>query len=276
MFRHRAWHGDERCRRLITTSKVMNFRQIFKTEQDLETGLSRRLRERLRRLLCLYKTRRRLEFSSDRVMRMVSVAWAFMGVVEMGNAAEVRAFPELLHRSEICIDGQPVVLMDDYADEGLMWDVACLMLEERSAMQCAYDIAGGYASSLAYDKEVMGEESAVVAEVPKVAEVCQHSQSVFSIEQKHAIFTEMMLKYLRANARKSYKRRSDIKSIVVDMLFAEGIVLPDDVRREISDYDDERETSITAITDMLNNITTLTLIDNKGEYINRQFLNRQQ
>lgn len=128
----------------------MQIRRIFHTLDELNRQFGGRFCGRLKRLLCAYR-RRFGVVDMAMAMRAASVAWAFTALAHGGDVARAEQFDDMLHGltpERIELDDRPLLYDPDVpsAEEQIVWDIACLMLEEYEAgcdmPQRAYDIAG--------------------------------------------------------------------------------------------------------------------------------------
>ena len=131
--------------------------------QDLEQRLSQRLCRRLKRLM--RRVRQRWHDIPDaELLRAMSVAWAFIAMVEDGNRMQAMSFDRMLHgQSQEVIEMEGTIIAlgeDDTPLETMVWDSICLMLEEDATLsqtaQYAYDLADQH-EVYAYSTEVIDD-----------------------------------------------------------------------------------------------------------------------
>lgn len=142
----------------------MRIAHIFHSIDELENRISLRFRQRLDALLDAYDEKR-YKFLKDTQIRAVCVAWAFLQLSLDGNKAMAADFHYMLHGERLeHIEYDNITLHyndDTGTEEVLMWDIACLMLEEYvlKLPQFAFDIADRHAY-LAYKLPQLPEPDA--------------------------------------------------------------------------------------------------------------------
>lgn len=137
----------------------MIIRHIFHNETDLAVRFTPRFYKRWKALVGVYRKRRRMD--GVNVLRVASVAMAFYGAAENGDLQTVSMFDEMLYGRSGCLemDGERVCVNgEDDCTRLLMWDMACLMIEENAGLaekaQIAFDVASDR-HTYAFDDDVM-------------------------------------------------------------------------------------------------------------------------
>lgn len=124
----------------------MRIAHIFHSIDDLETRISHGFRLKLEQLLCAYKLKKKT-VTTPSMLRAMCVAFAFVEMAMDGEQARAAQFDNMLHGlapEHIEWENSYLRYDDDTLNEELlMWDIACLLLDEHAdaAPQFAFDIA---------------------------------------------------------------------------------------------------------------------------------------
>lgn len=256
----------------------MYVRHVFHSEHELASHFGQRFYERWQKLLRAYRERKKMVGVTE-ALRVTSVALTFIGAVEAGDAGVVRDFDNVLHGhgDMFLVDDTPLVANDDDSViEPLMWDVACLMLDEHpefvSTSQYAFDVASDHAWQ-AYNVMDDAPTKVVYQTSAPEPEVVDEAPSVVDADQTTTEL-KMLLDMMYAYRNKSMAERTNIRRTIMDTLFLRGIIVPKEIREEIWHFDDEHVVKIDATVDMLRNVSSVTFVENNGNYILSQTNNK--
>lgn len=104
----------------------------------------------------------------------------------------------------------------------------------------------------------------------QIGKTYSSDNAVRTDEERRNIVLQFLLGFLKENVDKPCEQRRQIKETVMSMLLMDDFRISAAVRQEILHYDDTSDVRIKAILGLLESVSSLTIVENNGEYVSQQ------